>query len=430
MCVRIDNQGDFVSTDKPIVVGGRPLADHLAQRTHAITTATVEAVWTQVPYYRSLPDEAVRGDVTAIVRRNLELFVASLRSLRPLGADDLAGIRDSARRRAEELVPLAEVLRAYHLGVEHWWTAIGDLAGPEDTGDVARAGTLLHSHLLAATTAVLAGYGSDRALPGDDDSARRALFVALTSGADPTVAAQRAGAELPRLYWVVALHVEPHPDEQSAAVDAVVAERRKVRRLQRELDTLGRDEALSNLSGSGGGVLIPILAGEPGAGDWQDSAQYTQLSRSLRDMERAIGAAVLAGVAVAAPADVPQAYVHAQEVLDVALRYGHRSGTMQLRDVALEYQLTRPTTASPVLANLLSPLDSHPAVLETLEAYLDAGCDRAAVASTLHVHPNTVVYRLRKVAALTALDVASAPEVVRLVAALAARRATYPGPPT
>ncbi|WP_450104156.1 PucR family transcriptional regulator [Rhodococcus triatomae] len=418
-----------MSVDKPIVVGGRPLADQLAQHTHGITAATVETVRTQVAFYRSLPEEAVRGDVTAIIRRNLELFVASLRSLRPPSAVELTEVRESARRRAEELVPLAEVLKAYHLGVEHWWTSISDLARPEDTADVARAGTLLHAHLLAATTAVLAGYGSDRALPGEDDSARRALFLALTNGADPAAAAQRAGTDLPKLYWVMAIHVDPHPDEQSADVDVVVAERRKVRRLQRELDNLGRDEALSVLSSSGGGVLIPILAAEPGPDDWPDSTRYAQLSRNLQDMERSIGAAVAAAVTVAAPLDVPQAYVHVQEILDVARRYGHRSGPVRLRDVALEYQLTRPTSASPVLASLLSPLDSHPGVLETLESYLDAGCDRGAVAAQLHVHPNTVVYRLRKVAALTGLDVASAPDVVRLVAALAARRATLPAGP-
>jgi hypothetical protein len=414
-----------VSTDKPIVVGGRPLADQLAQRTHAITAATVDTIRTQVAFYRSLPDEAVRGDVTTITRRNLEVFVASLRSLRTPDDDELSAVRESAQRRAEELVPLGEILRAYHLGVEHWWTSISDLARPEDTADVARAGTLLHAHLLAATTAVLAGYGSDRAVPGEDDSARRALFLALTSGADPTAAAQHAGADLPKLYWVMAIHVDPHPDERSADVDVVVAERRKVRRLQRELDNLGRDEALSVLSSSGGGVLIPILAAEPGPDDWQDSTQYAQLSRNLQDMERTIGAAVVAAVTVAAPVDVPQAYVHVQEILDVARRYGHSSGTVGLRDVALEYQLTRPTSASPVLAALLSPLDAHPGVLETLEAYLDAGCDRAAVADALHVHPNTVVYRLRKVTALTGLDVSSAPDVVRLVAALAARRSGF-----
>ncbi|SDI63273.1 PucR C-terminal helix-turn-helix domain-containing protein [Rhodococcus triatomae] len=411
-----------MSADKTIVLGGRPLADQLAQRTHAIVAETVDTVWTQVPFYRSLPEEAVRSDVTAIIRRNLEVFIASLRSLRPPSDDELVRVRESAGRRAEELVPLAEVLHAYHLGTEHWWAAITELAEPGDVADLGRAGALLQTHLQAATAAVLAGYGSDRATPGEDDSARRALFLALTSGTDATGTAERVGVDLPRLYWVAALHIDPHPDEQSAEVDAVVAERRKVRRLQRELDNVGRDNALSMVTSSGGGVLIPILEAEPGVDDWQNSPQYALLHRNLRDMERTIGAAVVAGVAVAAPPDVPGAYEQARAVLDVARHYGRASGAVRLRDVALEYQLTRPSAATPLLADLLSPLNSHPAVLETLESYLDAGCDRAAAATALHVHPNTVVYRLRKVATLTGLDVGSAPDLVRLVAALAARR--------
>ena len=95
---------------------------------------------------------------------------------------------------------------------------------------------------------------------------------------------------------------------------------------------------------------------------------------------------------------------------------------MRLRDLALEYHLTRPSAATPLLADLLSPLESRSVLLETLESYLDAGCDRSAAAAALHVHPNTVIYRLRKVATLTGLDVGTAPDLVRLVAAVASRR--------
>ena len=116
--------------DKPIAIGGRPIADQLAQRTHTIVAATVELVWRQVPFYRSLPEEAVRSDVTAIIRCNFEVLIASLRSLQTTDDEGLMRIRASAQRRAEELVPLAEVLHAYHLAVDHWWKVIGDLAVP------------------------------------------------------------------------------------------------------------------------------------------------------------------------------------------------------------------------------------------------------------------------------------------------------------
>lgn len=68
---------------EPILVGGRSLADRLAQRTHPLVMATVDLVHRDVTFYRLLPDEALRNDVTTIVRRNLELFISMLRT----GAD-------------------------------------------------------------------------------------------------------------------------------------------------------------------------------------------------------------------------------------------------------------------------------------------------------------------------------------------------------
>jgi carbohydrate diacid regulator len=44
------------------------------------------------------------------------------------------------------------------------------------------------------------------------------------------------------------------------------------------------------------------------------------------------------------------------------------------------------------------------ALMETLRAYLDSDLDIARTAETLYVHPNTVRYRLRRIADLTGLD--------------------------
>ncbi|WP_448221731.1 PucR family transcriptional regulator [Gordonia iterans] len=411
-----------MSENKAVVLGGRVLADYLAQRTHALVADTVQTVWQRVPFYRSLPEEAIRTDVTAIVRRNLEVFIATVRARRVPTDDEMAPIRESARRRAEELVPLADVLLAYHLGTERWWAEITELADTGDTEELAWVGAWLQIHLRAATSAVLAGYGSVRPGPGQDDAERRALFVALTSGADAAAAAERAGVRLARMYWVVALHVAPHPDEQSADVDVIVAERRKVRRLQRELDGVGRDDAVSLVDSGGGGALIPVFEAEPGPADWPESVQYATLRRNLADLERGIGAGVLSAVCAAEPAGIPEAYTLAREVLRVARCHGRTTGVVRLADLALEYQLTRPSAATDPLARLLDPLDGRAGLSETLECYLDSAGDRTATAAALHVHPNTVVYRLRKVAELTGLEPTAVSGAVVLTAAVAARR--------
>ncbi|QKT09183.1 PucR family transcriptional regulator [Gordonia sp. X0973] len=64
-----------------------------------------------------------------------------------------------------------------------------------------------------------------------------------------------------------------------------------------------------------------------------------------------------------------------------------------------------PTAATTLIQTLTKPLGSAGANLTaTLEAYLDAGGSVEACARTLFVHPNTVRYRLRRIAEITGRD--------------------------
>jgi DNA-binding PucR family transcriptional regulator len=68
----------------------------------------------------------------------------------------------------------------------------------------------------------------------------------------------------------------------------------------------------------------------------------------------------------------------------------------------------------------LRDLHSHdPALVETLRAYLDSFGDVAAAAQQLHVHPNTVRYRTRRIETLLSTSLAD-PEV-RLLFSLGLR---------
>lgn len=108
-----------------------------------------------------------------------------------------------------------------------------------------------------------------------------------------------------------------------------------------------------------------------------------------------------------------------KEVLTVVQEFRRPPGTYRLQDVLVEYQLTRPSAAAEHLAALLSPLDGHAALLETLRAYMRCGGNRRATASRLHLHPNSVDYRVHQ---LTGLDPAGLEDTQRIAAALAARR--------
>ena len=95
-----------------------------------------------------------------------------------------------------------------------------------------------------------------------------------------------------------------------------------------------------------------------------------------------------------------------------------------LRDVLLEYQLTRPSDAQSELSSLLDPLDRNPDLPHTLAVYLGHDLDRRSTAAALHVHPNTLDYRLRRIVELTGLDPSTSRGLQLLGAALAARQLT------
>ncbi|MGB3231489.1 MAG: helix-turn-helix domain-containing protein, partial [Mycobacterium sp.] len=76
------------------------------------------------------------------------------------------------------------------------------------------------------------------------------------------------------------------------------------------------------------------------------------------------------------------------------------------RELLPERALLGDATAAVALeAEVMRPLsDAGPALMETLDAYLDSGGAIEACARKLFVHPNTVRYRLKRIADFTGRD--------------------------
>ncbi|MFC6087742.1 PucR family transcriptional regulator [Saccharothrix lopnurensis] len=372
---------------------------------------------TRIPDYDRLPREELTGDIARVVERALRSFTTFLRSGTAPGRAELAFLRESAARRAEEGVPAEVVLTAYHVGVQVVWDSLAPDVRPGDIGAVMAVNSLALRYLGLVTPAVAAGYVDERqAIAEDERSAQHTVLSALLSGEGVDAAVAQSGTPLPPCYLVLALGVGPHRDEAVEGVDAVVAGRRKLRRLRARLDRRG--PVLSALTPEGGTALLPRRVG-PGVLPERTWAEVDEL---VGELGRAAGAVVTAGVVAAEPAEVPEAAVTAREVLDVALRFGRSPGAYRLDDVLLEYQMSRPSRALGRLATLLSSLEENDELLRTLEVFLRAGGRRQA-ASELHVHPNTVDYRLRRVRELTGLNPAEPGGAALVRAALVARAA-------
>ena len=130
-----------------------------------------------------------------------------------------------------------------------------------------------------------------------------------------------------------------------------------------------------------------------------------------------------AAVVLADPTEVPTAVARTVEIVDLARATGRPAGLYRLDDVLLDYQLSRPSAALPALAARLEPLAEKPELLSTLRTYLGLDRDRRATANALHVHPNTVDYRLRRIKDLTGLSAHRTEDVGELHASLVARLA-------
>jgi hypothetical protein len=73
---------------------------------------------------------------------------------------------------------------------------------------------------------------------------------------------------------------------------------------------------------------------------------------------------------------------------------------------------------------VVRPLLADPVLTATAETWLDAGCSAARASAALHVHRQTLYYRLARIAELTGLDVADGDARLLLHASL--RRARLP----
>jgi hypothetical protein len=395
-----------------------PLYRRVERQVPKLARRMIDTFVAEIPLYGLLPREQLEGEILAITTANLRLFFAMLREGRSLTVEELGEVRTSAARRAEERVPLDAVLTAYHVGGRIGWQALVEEAQPdEETPALIAAGARVLLYVQQVTAAVAAAYLEEQqTIYGEERDARRSLASALLSGEPADVLAARLGTHIAPAYLVVALRLGTNADEADKGVGGAVAARRKVRRVQSALDEFSGEPVLGLLEPTGGSALIaatPDTLAET-AGRLRDLASRVQKSA---------GAEVLAGGAPAVgAADVARANIQAQDVVRLAGRLGHPPGGYLLGDVLLEYQLTRPSDAQDELHRLLDPIDRNPDLPRTLEVYLDHDLDRRRTAAALHVHPNTLDYRLRRIVELTGLDPSTSRGLQLLGAALASRR--------
>ncbi|HEY8582219.1 MAG TPA: helix-turn-helix domain-containing protein [Capillimicrobium sp.] len=344
--------------------------------------------------YARLPEAVVRGQILDILRRNLELcldWVATGRE--PTGAD-LAPFRESAKNRALEGMPLEDLLAAYRLGGRAGWRALVESAEGDERAALPLAAELVMEYVDLVSGTVAQAYLEERQhLVSEEERGLRALLDRIVAGAPLDDAAQ-AAAE--RIGFAVA---GPHRAFAAATGGGAREHGRLAGGLRaRGVLALTEGDRVAGLASAGGALPEPpdgalLVAGPPAADG--------ELAEELEDVRLAV---------------------------DLARRRG-RCGLVALDELTLDLLVAAaPRHARRLRDRVLGPLRAASAgprldLAATIETYLAAGLDRRRAAEQLHVHPNTLDYRLRRAAELTGLDLGRPDDLAVVVLALRQRPA-------
>ncbi len=356
--------------------------------TGAVARRMVDRFRTEIDAYRRLPAETVRGPIADISRHNLELFFTTLLEQREPREDELGPFRESARRRAAEGLPLEDLLHAYRLGGRLGWEALIEAASTEEQAALLGLVASLMSYVDRVSDVVTETYHDERRhLMSSEERRLLDLFDAIVNAA-PLDADQRelagelglSGADGYRPFAVTLAGASVNAHSQLAA---------SVR--SRGVFALTEGERLIGLL-SAKPASVPVA--DPRAlivfGDVVDASR---LEEGLEDVRL---------------------------VLDVGMRLG-RSGELRADECLAELLLARsPRAAAAIRRHALGPLEDASVrrsadLLDTLEVFFACDLDRRAAAERLHVHPNTLDYRLRRIEEMTDLDL-QRPDDLLLVA--------------
>jgi hypothetical protein len=355
----------------------------------------VEQFRSEITGYARLPDTVLAGQILAVSQRNVELFFRSITEDRGPTEAELEPFRESARSRAEEGLPLEDLLHAYRMGGRLGWETLVEVAQADEYPALLRAAGMLMRYIDSVSSAVAQTYLDEHQhLVSEEERRQRALIEALIHPERQVPSlrdlADRVGFPLAERYRPFAKSLPGAPTHAHSQLASALRSRGVL--------------ALTE------GDRVTGLASED-----VDEAAFTRPRGPY-----ALGSATPRTELAAALADM-------RLLVDLGRR-DQLDGQIAADAFALELLLARsPDLAARIADRVLGPLEAYAerrssGLLQTLEAFLACGLDRRRTAEQLHVHPNTLDYRLRRIADLTSLDPGEPRDLVMLELALARRK--------
>jgi hypothetical protein len=372
-------------------------------RIDAIADEIADATITEVAAFGPMTDERLQAEVRALARGQLDGFLAATRAGTRPGTAMLQAVRDRAATRARQLVPLAAMLHSFMIAQRVISAAITREAGhgARARGAALALTALTFDYNIAVTTAMADAYVE--AVQGDLadlDWARRVLIDVLLTG---EAAANPSAPDLSRRATGLGLD----PDHQHAIAlvtfSATAPDQAWTSSQHRLVQALARNSARTERQTfvvSLGTELLAVLdARRPGHPRAVLHRTATQLLRTDAVPLRAGIGTPFTGVT-----HLRDSYHAARRALRHATP--ERPILQAPDDLRLFDELTasRSDDAGQLIPPALRKALADPQLRQTLQAWIDHDLNVAATAKVLCMHPNSVRYRLRRIAQLTGHD--------------------------
>ena len=344
----------------------------------------------RMPAFEHLSEES-RAEVFSGLRRTLARWsrLVSTGVMPPDG--DFEPLREWTRARAAEGVRLEDLLRSFGLARQLGWELLRRHALRDESEVLLELAAPLARYVDQVSALVTETYLAERDLLVSEEERRTRSLLDRLCGAAPLDAAdgelaERLGVPVDRAYAAFAVALPGRPPRGHAALAA------RLRRAGGRLAVTQSDCVIGltwkplELLDLGEGHDVVLAIGEP--------------------MHRA---------------ELADAREEVTWLAERARRVGLR-GRLRPEDHLLEILLAgSPRLAARLRERVLEPLvDADQAELATtLRTLLDCRLDRTATSAALHVHRNTLAYRLKRIEEITALDLASPRDLACVYAALA-----------
>jgi sugar diacid utilization regulator len=398
----------------------RTIAQRIAIRKDELARIIVERIRTEIVSYRPVEGEPEFDEAVRFTAGNIEALLSGLTS----GDSISKPLLSDTRQMAGQLVSRGVSLSAMHHAGRVWGATVWDavlgaarVEHPEEREAALELGSRIWRHVdVISTTAALAYLDevADRGLLG------RELMDTLLAGRGDAEFAERLAHSLHLRLGEGHVVVLVRGDETSIEDGS---ERPLATRVA--LDYIV-EAARNHLRPSAGSLVVGIRLGDLVAiYPVSEPDGLRGVRRDCETLAQALSIDVSIGISGWHPglAGIADAYAESREAVEIAVGTGIRGRAIALEDVLVDHMLHSSPHAQRILDTALQPLFEydrrhHSELLETLRAYLAADANLTKTARLLTVHPNTVVYRLRRIRELTGRDPRAVDELMVLFLAL------------